>query len=512
MTTRFFLSIQRTLWLPVVLAGALTALAAPDAPQAKSLSLPDCIQLALQNNLDLAIERYNPQLALYGLNGSYGGYDPGFNFSGQHDHGNSAASIFQGGLLIPGSENVDSQFSTGLNGLTPWGMTYGLTGNASYRYGNSFGVDTNGVITPKPYETSTTSAQLSLVQPLLKNFWIDSTRYNIQVAKNRLKYTELSLKQVIMDTATSIEQAYYDLISARQRVVVQEKAVELAQRLFEENSKRVEVGAMAPLDAKQAESQAASSEADLISARYLQSVQENKLKQIISANFSQWANISIQTVGKLEAPKQFFDLQDSWSKGLSLRPNMLQARLDLDRAGIQVKYNRNQLYPELDVFGSYGLNGSGGQYGPAFSDLGTGDRPFYSAGARISMPLGNTSARNNYRNSKAVQSQAVLSLKRLEQNIMIQIDNDIKAAQSSYQAVEATRKAREYAAEALAAGQKKLENGKSTTFEVLQLQRDLISAAGNEITALAAYNKSIAQLALDEGSTLERFKIDLTVR
>ena len=107
--------------------------------------------------------------------------------------------------------------------------------------------------------------------------------------------------------------------------------------------------------------------------------------------------------------------------------------------------------------------------------------------------------------------QYLLTLKKLEQTIIITIDNDIVQAQSSYQQVAATRAAREYAAEALAAEQKKLENGKSTTYTVLQMQRDLTTARGNEIQALATYNKALAQLSLDEGTTLQRLGINVEV-
>jgi outer membrane protein TolC len=78
--------------------------------------------------------------------------------------------------------------------------------------------------------------------------------------------------------------------------------------------------------------------------------------------------------------------------------------------------------------------------------------------------------------------------------------------------VAATRAAREYAADALAAEQKKLENGKSTTYTVLQMQRDLTTARGNEIRALAVYNKALAQLSLDEGTTLGRLSINLEMQ
>jgi outer membrane protein TolC len=195
-----------------------------------------------------------------------------------------------------------------------------------------------------------------------------------------------------------------------------------------------------------------------------------------------------------------------------MRPDYLQSRLDLEQAGIQLKYNRNQLYPQLDAFGTFGYNGSGQEFSDALNEVNQRDRPFYVYGGRLVIPLGNGAARNRYNSAKAAREQSVLTLKKMEQDIMIQIDNAIKLAQSNYERIDATRKAREYAEAALAAEEKKLENGKSTSFVVLSLQRDLTSARSDEINALVQYKRSLAQLAQAEGTTLERRKIDLTVK
>jgi outer membrane protein len=106
----------------------------------------------------------------------------------------------------------------------------------------------------------------------------------------------------------------------------------------------------------------------------------------------------------------------------------------------------------------------------------------------------------------------VLSVKRWERDIMKEIDDDIKQAQSSYERVAATRSARGYAEDALSAEQKKLEQGKSTTYTVLQMQRDLTTARGSEIQALATYNKNLSQLSLDEGTTMDRLGISLETK
>jgi outer membrane protein len=503
---------MRILRILFVLASAGTvALAQTNTtPTMRQLSLQDCIQLALQHNLDLQIDRYNPEIALYNLRGDYGAYDPAFNLSGQHDHNEAGSQLLGGGFIIPGSVSDDNSFSGGLSGVTPIGTTYSLQGNTRDQYGESFGVDTNGLIVGRGFENSGASASITATQPLLKNLWIDNNRLVIRVAKNRLKYSEATLRLQIMQTITTLEQAYYDLIYNRENLIVQQKAVELAERLVVENRKRLEVGALAPLDLQSAEAQAASSRAAVIASSSQLGTQERLLKALITdAYASEWANVSIEPQAKLSAPAPVLNLQDSWSKGLADRPELAQTKLDLERQGIVLKYDKNQLWPELDVFGTYGYNGSGKEFSGAISDFQTTERPFYTYGGRITIPLSNTRARNSYKADKANLQQFVLTLKQLEQNIMIQIDNDIGTIRASYDAVQATRAAREYEEAALDAEQKKLESGKSTTYTVLQVQRDLTTARGNEIQALDTYNKNISQLSLHEGSTLQRLDIRL---
>jgi len=410
--------------------------------------------------------------------------------------------LLSGGLVIPGSTSDDNNFSGSLGGLLPWGMNYSLQGNAIDNYGTSGGGSNS-------FQNTQGAASIQATQPLLKNFWVDSTRLNIRVGKNRLKYSELGLKLQIMQTATGVEQAYYDLIFNRENVTVQQKAVDLAESLVDQNKKKLEVGALAPLDLESAKAQAAQSRAALIAATSQLGTQERVVKQLITDQFSQWADVVLQPSGALTAPRRFFNRQESWTRGLTQRPDLLQAKLDVEKSGIQLKYDRNQLFPELDAFGTFGYNGTGPQFSDALYDIQQRNNSFYTYGGKITIPLSNASARNVYKSDKATLQQIVLTLKKLEQAIMIAIDNDIGMIQANYDQVQATRAQRQFEESALDAEQKKLENGKSTTYTVLQVQRDLTSARGAEIQALDNYNKSLSQLSLDEGSTLDRLGIDL---
>ena len=517
------------------------AVAPANAGTARALSLEDCVQLALQHNLDVQIKRFGPDVARYSLSASYGNYDPTLSLAGEHDYSISPGGIDAQGRPFAGTETESDKFSAGLQGLLPWGLSYSLGGNMNDQYGTRPGFDTDpsqiilvtnsfydlgsgnnvtllstnfGTVPVRdPFENTSGSVGLfQLRQPLLKNFWIDSTRLQIFLNKKNLKISELDLQFQVMSTVTAVEEAYYNLVFAEENVKVQQKAVELAERLVAENKKRVEVGTLAPLDEKQAESQAAASRADLLAAQGTRDTQQRVLKNLLTDDYTKWEKTSIQPTMALLAVAQTFDLQESWRKGLSFRPDLQQARLNLDKQGYLVRFQRNQLFPQLDLVGTYGYGASGQEFSDAFGQIGRGDNPFYSYGAQLTIPLSRTSTRNNYKSAKATKEQLALQLKQSEQNALIQIENAISVAQTDYLRVDATREARRYAEAALEAEEKKLESGKSTSFEVLRLQRDLTTARSTEIRALADYNIALAEIALSEGSTLNRRAIKLELK
>ena len=484
----------------------MSTVAAPVGRNAatREMSLEDCIREALQHNLDVQIERYSPQVSLYNLRSAYGGYDPLFNISGQHDFNVSPGGFTSQQIPIPSTTSKSDSFNSGINGLLPWGLQYDFTGNIA---------DRNFMSSPNSTESSSGSIGVQLTQPLLKNFWFDSTRLTIQVAKNRLKYSEQGLRLQVITSITDVENAYYELIYAQENVKVQQQALELAQTQLDQDRQRVQIGTLAQLDVQQDGAQVATSRANLIAAQSTFNTAQNTLKNLLTDEYLRWHDKDIQPTATItNAPLQLFDLQDSWSKGLTERPDLLQARLDVEKQGIQLKFDRNQLFPELDLIGTYGYNGAAREFSGAFNQFNEGDRPFYSYGAQLSVPLSNVKARNTFKSDKVTMQQFVLTLKQFEQNIMVEIDNAVKQAQSAYESVNATRQARIYAEAALDAEQKKYAVGKSTTFIVLQLQNTLTADRAQEIRSLANYYEALAKLAQQEGSTLERNHINIEVK
>jgi outer membrane protein TolC len=485
------------------------AFAQTNLSAARPMSLQDCFAAALNNNFDVRIERFNPQIAELNVSQAYAGaYDPTLYFEGTHSHSERGGYLNSDNQIVLPTDSDQDSFLTSLKGSTPWGMGYNLGGDI---YAEDFKKYFGSGGTNLSSSSSSGGIGLTLTQPLLKNFWIDAGRLQILVAKNQLKYSEQTLRNLIISTVTAVENAYYELIYARENVKVQQEALTLAETQLRDDKIRVKLGAIAEAGGtlEQDEAQVAQNRAALISAQNTLSLNQNTLKSLLTDSYAQWHTVPIEPTESLEAVRQLFDVQDSWSKGMNLRPDLEQAKLNLEQQGIQLKYYRNQLFPQVDLVGSYGFNGDGREYHDTFSQINDGQRPFYSYGGQLTVPLSNAKARNQFKVVKAEEKQLLLRLKQLEQAVMVEIDNALKQAQSAWESVDATKQARIYAEAALDAEQKKYAVGKSTTFTVLQLQNNLTSAKSQEIRALADYNQALAKLAASEGTTLQRRKLDL---
>ncbi len=470
----------------------------------RQISLADAVQMALQSNLDIQILRYNPKFSEYALSEAYAVYEPSLRMDTIHSASKLPGGFDQFGNPYPSQiiegEGYGADIGTGVAGYAPSGLTYRIGGQldkTSRRFqGSQASVD-----------EYTGGLTLSATQPLLRNFWIDPARATLQISRRNLRISEEQLRQQIMNTLLAVEQAYYNLIFARENVRVQATALELASQLLRENKKRVEVGALAPLDEKQAEAEVASTKAALIDAERGLSEQQNIFKSLITDHYAEWNAVNIEPVETLVAVPSLSDVQASWGHGLNKRADLQQLKYELEKTGITLKLRKNQIYPQLDLTGSYGHAERGTDFADVLGDLPRGTNPRYSFGVILDIPLGNRAARARYRGAKADKDMALLEYKRLEQQIMVQVDDAVKLIRSSFERVEATRAARAFAQEALAAEQKKLENGKSTSFFVLQFQRDLTVRRFDEIRALAEYNNAVALLAHREGTTLERHKV-----
>jgi outer membrane protein TolC len=493
-------------------AAALTAStpSPTSAAETRALSLQQCIDLALSRNLDLQIQRTTAELAGYSLKGAYGPYIPVFSFGASHGYIDAPADFDPRKFnpYFPTVLNTDT-LGPKLTGELPVGLSYGLSAlvredNARTDFTSNPGdaaAFPGGIRQTNNYFSET---RLTLTQHLLKDFWIDSNRMTIRVRRKEVSMSQQAVRFQVMQTILAVEVAYYDMIAARDEIGVQEKAVALAQQFVDETRRRVQVGDAPVLDRDQAESQLETTLTLLTSARENYVTRQNALKKLFTDNFLEWADLDLQLTDALLAIPPAVDRSESFRNALKNRPDLIAARLAVEKQGVIVKFQHNQLFPNLDVVGRYGGLGVNSDYGSSINQAFSFNNPDYFYGVVLSFPLSLSAERGNYRASRAAKEIAELQLKKAEEEVLVQIADYASRVQARFSQVGSARKARVFAEAALAAEQKKFQNGLSTSFFVLQLQQTLTTARMTELQALVDYNKALAQLAFADATTMEK--------
>ena len=476
------------------------------------ITLEQCIKTAVENNLSLRISNYQPRIAMLSLDSAYGAYDVRLNLGLTDSHRISKGRQNPLEFTIPTSETDSLRHNIGLNGLIPTGARYSLGLNSSETTGTS--------ANDFPFGSYGSGFNLSVTQPLLRGAWNgNSTRMQIMLSKQQVETSSLGVKQQIMQTVASVETAFYNLIADRQNLTIAEDSLKNAQEDLRIMKIKTNVGTEAKTRLPQLEAEVYSRQASLISVQNSYTNQVNTLKSLMSDDFASVTDKELSPVGELNPIQTVFNQSDSWDKALNNRPDILQSSIALERADIRLKYSKNQIYPQLDLRGTYGLTGSdnavtsfrdkrpyisrSATFDNAFRDIRKGDYPNYSVGLSLNIPIPNRAARADYKTSQAQKEIAILQHKQLEQSIMIDIDSLIRQAESSYERIEATRLARVSGELAVKNERTLRDEGASTDFVVLRAERDLTSRRYSEIRAKADYLIALSRLALAEGSTLE---------
>ncbi len=476
----------------------------------RSLTLQQCIELALKHNLDLQIQHLSTDIAQYDLRGAYGAYDPVLSFQG------GSGFVSQPGDFSLHKFNPDQPYQlqtekggASLSGQLPFGLSYDVGARAgSEQARTDFRLDPEhasdfpgGIRDTNNYFADT---RIDLRQHLLKDFWIDSNRATLLIRAKDLQIAHQALQLEIMKTVLAVETGYYDLIAGRGRISVQQKALELRQQFVTETRRRVAVGDLPPLDLDQAQTQLQNTLTALAAAQESYAAQENAFKSILTDNFRGWVDTRLAPADTLLPIPPSIDRSESFDSAMKNRPDLAQARLAVEKSAVAVRFGFNQLFPALDLVGRYGSLADEPELSSAANDAWNFSNPEYYYGVVLSFPLSNLKERNSYHASRADRHIAELQLRKAEQAVLVQVADWANRVQSRFTQVGSTRKASGYAEAALAAEEKKLANGLSTSFVVLQLQQTLIEARTAQIQALVDYYKALAQLAFADGSILEK--------
>ena len=535
------------------------------------LSMQEAVELALENSMDIVVQRYNPWFAdtsiLKANAGGFGFTTPGAVFGGSSANNpllnydpviTTTLSIDD--RNVPVNNPLTSGTGTGLSSLARLTLH---TSTFNTQYAQGFHTGTTFYSFWDNTRTSSTSAAnlfnpsvqssifVGFQQQLLNGFGRSVNTRNIRIAKNNRKIADWAFTQQAITTVTNTITAYWELVFARENVRVQEQAVTVAQKLYNDNKKQLEIGTMAPLDVTRAESELATDRQNLIVAQTVHLQNQQILKNAISKNPLAPNLVNVEIIPTelpsrpeaIEAPS----FEEAAKEAFAKRPELQEEALNLLNGEIDLKATRNALLPTATLSAQYGSVGLAGNqailgtpttistgipivdsagnpvapneflgtqktpvigiskagFGDAMSSVFHNNFPDYQVSLNVQIPIRNRSAQADNQRAILFHHQLEAQLQLLKNSALLDVRNTYIALTQDRAQVDAASKARELQQQTFDAEQKKYQLGASTVYLVIQTQRDLINAQGTELRALANLVEAKANYERAVGRTLE---------
>ncbi len=558
------------------------------------LSLDDTIALALENNLDIAIARFEPAYAQTDMlrtrsggapRGVQGAFSSSALYSGAIggglSSGSGASSSVSGGGLTGSGGAIDlgsvsccdptAGVSFGFNHATSplnYTVVSGIpvvtnqTTSFSPFFVQGFMTGTSYVVALPGYTQNSTSQNLlfnpvvpttlyaGVYQHLLNGFGYRANAKFIRIAQNDQKISQSVFRQQVITTLAQVLNLYWDFLSFTQQVAVAQQTLTYSEKLLADNKRQVEIGTLAPIEVVRAESEVANDQQNLIVAQTNVQEQGELIKTALAKKVDgELVSAQVDPLDKLPEPRQ--DDIPPLDKALELaaqnRPEIEQADLNLKYQSIVIKANRNALLPVLDFFATYASSGLGGVQpiygacptgyitassscinattgatsalpitsyqssglGQSLSQVFRADYPNYSVGLSLQIPIRNRSAQADAARALLEQRQLVEQLQRTKNQVEQDVRNAEIAVIQARARIDAAHKAVVLNQQTLSAEQKKFQLGESTVFLVIQAQRDLATAEGNDVTARSNYAKALTQFRQATGTLLSDYHIEL---
>jgi len=473
-----------------------------EGPQIQ-ISVDDAVRMAMENNLGIRAERLSPQMQALAVNQTRAAFVPVIFANTTSNSNSNPPQNFLAGSDF--TTNRGFRSNAGVFQQLKWG---GGQYQVSLDGSRNTTSDPTDVFNPR----LSSNFNLNFTQPLLRNFKIDSTRQQLLIGQKQEEIVDLDLQQQITQTARSVRAAYYDLIGSVKQLQVAQQSLDLAKESLKNNERRVEVGTIPPIDIVEAQAEVSRNEEGVILAEAQVKAFEDVLRTLIM-NPSQpdfWTARLTPTEEPVLAP-QVVNVDAAIQNALSKRTDLAQQKRRMDQTDITLKYARNQKLPAVNAIVNYGLAGVAGtrtlydtsqgfpvftgtaqrSFADALHDIFGNDFKTWSAQLQVSYPIGTSAADAGFAQAKLQREQDTTTLQNMEVQIAAQVREAGRQVDTSLKRVDATKNARLFAEKRYDAEQKRINVGLSTTFQLLQAQRDLNSARLSELNAIIAYNRAL---------------------
>lgn len=505
----------------------------------RTLTLKEAIERALENNRDIEVSRKTARMAEFDLESARGIYQP--RLSGQLYYDRTTAP------------NVGI-FST--NQTTTNGSVVGnavLTGSLPNN-GTQFSAAFNNTRVTTNNPISVLSPQLnsnlgfSIVQPLFRGRRFDTARRTIEIAKRNIELTDTQFRQRSIETVAAVERVYWDLTFALRNLGVQRDAVKDAKDQLAHNRRLVDEGQLAPIDIVAAETQVANFEQAVYDALNTVNAAENALKNLIAPNrtSSIWSEalVPVEPVD-IQVPNR--TLAEAMTLAIENRPELEINKTQRDINAVDQRLYKDQRKPQIDLIASYSSAGIGGSQNPSFNnpfsrttcavpgspecialiaqqqaflrqiggsttaitDIFQNKYPTFRAGISFNLPLfGDRSAGALYGRSLVEADRLEAQREQLEQGIQVEVRNALQSIKTAEARLRTAAISRENSSKQYESERRKLDDGQSDIYRVLERQTSLATARGNELRYRIELNKAIAELDRATGNTLKAYNIE----
>ncbi len=467
-----------------------------------ALTVEEAVKLALQNNLGLEAERLGPQVASLGVAQARSAYTPTLFSTTTKSSSDRPPSDFlsgeAGSVLTSGS--VRSNVGLGQN--VPWG---GGQYSVSFLGTRS---TTSGFAAFNPNLGANLDA--TYVQPLLRNFKVDSFRQQMQQARNTEQIADIELRQRVTQVGRAARTAYYNLVSTISGLDLAKQSLELSRELLRNNQRKVEVGTMAPIDITEAEAEVARLEESVIVAEsQIQSAEDSLRMLLLNPSRPDFWTTKLVPAEQPTLESKTIDVEAAVTNALQNRTDLAVFKKRVESTDINLEYLKNQKLPEVNLQANYGVVGVAGtqfdwdystltirnqsqrSFSDALRDVFGNNFRTWSLQFVVRYPVGTSQADAALASARLQRQQQLTNLREVEMQIATQVREAARQVTTSLQRVQSTKKARELSERRLQAEEKRLAVGLSDTFRVFQTQRDLSAAKQAELRAVLDYNRAL---------------------
>ncbi len=483
---------------------ALTSTNFTIPPGANPLSLHEAIEQVIIHNESLQAKMLDAEIARRQYKAEKGIFEPAVVSSVDHLDSHRENTIEQqvslGGHVLYAERN--NTLDGGLEFLTPVGT--------KFRVGYDLKELRNTLNSALPNGEYTSTIGVTMTQPLLKNFGTSATLARIRLAAISSDLAYQDYRRQLMLTLAKAESAYWDLYFSQEQARISADSMATAEAIYADNKARVEVGKSSELEVLQAQAGVSLRSARRYDAMSKLSEASNQLNTLLSGSGGE-TNIMVWAAEEPEVRDIAVNFYDGYGSALENNPDYLSRKQQAIAENVRLAYSKNQLLPQLDLKGSYGLNGLGQGPDQSHDDLYNARFPAFSVGLEFRIPVtGGIRERNEYAAAKLSKEKAIVNLKEIEVQIGNALSTAILKVNNLHESVQNHRTVIGFHQQLLQNQVTRLQAGVIDSRTVLDTEDKLFDARVALLENLVSYKKSLLELELVKGSTLLDRNVDLT--